>query len=105
MRYVCVAEISTLKQTQLGSTSFGQVFRRSTLQTLSNSPLGLLSTTRGIPLTPLENPKFVYLIFNIEVESPLKTHLENAKVLAFEKEQSPSDVHNQNVQIKMETIN
>jgi hypothetical protein len=47
----------------------------------------------------------VYLIFNIEVESPLKTHLENAKVLAFEKEQSPSDVHNQNVQIKMETIN
>jgi hypothetical protein len=105
MWYVCVVDISTLKQTKLGSTSFGQVYRRPNLQTLSNSLLGLLSTTRGIPLTPPESPKVVYLIFNTKVESPLKTHLENAKVPAFEEEQSPSDVHNQNVQIEMEATN
>jgi hypothetical protein len=94
MWYVCVADISILKQTKLSSMSFGHVSRRSNLETLSNSPLGLFLTTKGIPLTPFESPKVMYLIFNTKVESPLKTHLENAKVQAFKEEKSPLDVHN-----------
>ncbi len=80
--------------------------RKANLQTLSNNPLGLLSTTRGVLFSPPESSKAGNIMFNIEVKSPFKVHIcENVIVPNFGDEQFPLDVLKQNAQFELESTN
>jgi len=69
-------------------------------------PLGLLLTTEGVPFSPPKSPKVRNIMFNIEVESPLKIHIcENVIVLNFREEQLPSYMLKQNAQVELQSTN